>query len=107
MRESATVAEPLMDVREVLETFRRHHIVADGWAEMLTRAANALDYAPAEPEIRASTAWIASQLKKIVACGLQHDQNKLDMVANRAAELLSSIRVPGIPRPEDKSWEFS
>ncbi len=107
MTESATVAEPLMDVRDILETFRRHHIVVDGWAEALTRAASALDHLPVELEIRASTTWIASELKKIVAHGLQYDLDKLDMVANRTAELLSSIRVPGIPRPEDESWEFS
>jgi hypothetical protein len=107
VRESAAVAEPLMDVRDVLETFRRHHIVADGWAEALTHAASVLDHVPTELEMRASTTWIASELKKIVAYGLQHDQNKLDVVANRTAELLASIRVPGIPRPEDKSWEFS
>lgn len=106
VREPATVAEPLLDVREVLETFRRHHTVADGWAEALTRAASALDRLPAELEIRSSTIWIASELKEIVAYGLQHDE-KLNTVANRTAELLASIRVPGIPRPEDNSWEFS
>jgi hypothetical protein len=105
--ELATVAEPLMDVREILETFRRYHIVVDGWAEALTRAASALDHVPAELEIRASTTWIAGELNEIVAYGLQYDHSKLDMVADRAAELLASIRVPGIPRPEDKSWEFS
>jgi hypothetical protein len=105
--ELATVADPLMDVREILETFRRHHIVVDGWAEVLTRAASALDRVPAELEIKASTTWIASELNEIAAYGLQHDQSKLNLVADRTAELLVSIRVPGIPRPEDKSWEFS
>jgi hypothetical protein len=107
VRELATVAEPLMDVREILETFRQHHIVIDGWAEVLTRAASALDHVPAELEMRASTTWISSELNEIVAYGLQHDSSKLDMVANCTAELLESIIVPGIPRPEDKSWEFS
>jgi hypothetical protein len=107
VRDLAAVAEPLMDVREILETFRRYHIVVDGWAEVLTRAASALDQVPAELEISASTIWIASELNEIVAYGLQHDHSKLGMVADRTAELLASIRVPGIPRPEDKSWEFS
>lgn len=101
------VAGPLLDVREVLETFRRNHVVQTGWADALTRAAQALDDLPATVEIRRTASWIATELRGMVAHGLQHDEEVLNLVANRTAEILNSTRVPGIPRPEDDNWEFS
>lgn len=107
MSDSATVAEPLLDVRDVLEAFRRNHVVQTGWAETLSRAAQALDNLPTTVEVRSTASWIASEIRNIVVHGLSYDQQVLNQVANRTAEILNSTRVPGIPRPEDENWEFS
>ncbi len=107
LSDSAAVTEPLLDVRDVLEAFRRNHVVQTGWAETLSRAAQALDNLPTTAEVQGTATWIASELRKLVFHGLAYDEQVLSQVANRTADILNSMRVPGIPRPEDEHWEFS
>lgn len=107
MSDTAEVAAPLGDVRDVLETFRRHQILTEDWAAVLSDAAEALDQASAGAIAPPAVTHIAAQLRMLLANGLRENTDTVDRVADETRQILSRTRVRGIPRPEDEHWEFA
>jgi hypothetical protein len=105
--DTADVAAPLVDVRDVLETFRRHHVLTEDWATVLSNAARSLDQASANVVVPPSVPHLAAQLRMLLANGLQADVETVHRVADETQRILSQTRIPGIPRPEDEHWEFA
>jgi hypothetical protein len=105
--DTAEVAGPLLDVRDVLETFRRHQILTEDWATVLSSAARALDQASADALAPQPVAHLAAQLRVLLANGLQASTETVDKVADETHRILSRTRIRGIPRPEDEHWEFA
>lgn len=106
MSDTAYVAAPLVDIRDVLETFRRYHILMDNWAAVLSNAARTLDQAPADM-VTPTVTRLAAQLRVLVDNGLQTSTETVNSVANETQQILSATRIRGIPRPEDEHWEFT
>lgn len=107
MSDTAEVAAPLVDVRDVLETFRRHHVLTEDWATVLSNAARSLDQASANMVAPPVVAHLAAQLRMLLANGLQANVETVNRVADETQRILSRTRIPGIPRPEDEHWEFA
>lgn len=107
MSVTAEVAAPLVDVRDVLETFRRHQILIEDWASVLSNAARSLDQASAGVVATPAVTHLAGQLRTLLANGLQTNTEIVDRVADETQRILSQTRIPGIPRPEDEHWEFA
>lgn len=107
MSDTAEVAAPLVDVRDVLETFRRHHVLTEDWATVLSNAAKSLDQASANMVAPPVVAHLAAQLRMLLANGLQANVETVNRVADETQRILSRTRIPGIPRPEDEHWEFA
>ncbi len=107
MNDTAEVAAPLVDVRDVLETFRRHHVLTEDWATVLSNAAKSLDQASANMVAPPVVAHLAAQLRMLLANGLQANVETVNRVADETQRILSRTRIPGIPRPEDEHWEFA
>jgi len=105
--DTAEVAAPLVDVRDVLETFRRHHVLTEDWATVLSNAARSLDQASANMVAPPVVAHLAAQLRMLLANGLQANVETVNRVADETQRILSQTRIPGIPRPEDEHWEFA
>jgi hypothetical protein len=105
--DTTDVAAPLIDVRDVLETFRRHQILIADWAAVLSNAAKALDQVSADVITTPAVTHLAAQLRMLLANGLPADAETVDRVADEIQRLLSQTRIPGIPRPEDEHWEFA
>jgi hypothetical protein len=104
---TAEVAAPLVDVRDVLETFRRHQVLIEDWATVLSNAASSLDLASADAVAGPAVAHLVGQLRMLLANGLQTNAETVDRVADETQRILSQTRIPGIPRPEDEHWEFA
>lgn len=107
MSVTAEVAAPLVDVRDVLETFRRHQILIEDWAIVLSNAARSLDQASTGVVATPAVTHLAGQLRTLLANGLQTNTEIVDRVADETQRILSQTRIPGIPRPEDEHWEFA
>lgn len=107
LSDTAEVAAPLVDVRDVLETFRRHQVLTEDWATVLSNAAEAFDQASADVVVPPAVTHLAGQLRMLLANGLQANTETVDRVADEIQRILSRTRIPGIPRPEDEHWEFT
>ncbi len=107
MRYAAEVAEPISDVRDVVETFRRYGVEAVDWREVVISAIVQLERTSVSEGIKAPWAdHLTGQLHELVRVGLTQGDSLLETIAEEIHSLISSTRVPGIPRPEDENWEF-
>lgn len=104
--DGSQLAEPLADVRDVLESFRLHRLLTANWAAVLADAADALERL-SEAETGSATVRMAAELRNLVVQGLQSDEQVVGRIADEAARLLEETVVPGLPRPEDEHWEFT
>ncbi len=107
MSDTVEVAAPLVDVRDVLETFRTHQVLTEDWATVLSNAAAALDHAAMDVVAPPAVTHLATQLRTLVADGLQANAETLGAAADETQRILSRTRIRGIPRPEDEHWEFT
>jgi hypothetical protein len=105
--DTTDVAAPLIDVRDVLETFRRHQILTEDWVAVLSKAARSLDQASADVVATPAVTHLAAQLRMLLANGLQADTETVGRAADETQRILSQTRIRGIPRPGDEHWEFT
>lgn len=96
--------------RDVIESYRQSHIMIAGWSGQLAQAAESL--ARISAECRTSTGEVipleqlARTLTATVEARLQVDRETLDHLSQELRMIVTSTRVPGIPRPEDEDWSF-
>ncbi|MEO7194362.1 MAG: hypothetical protein ABIZ05_06000 [Pseudonocardiaceae bacterium] len=107
MSDTVEVAAPLVDVRDVLETYRTHQVLIEDWATVLSNAAAALDHTAVDVVTPRAVTHLATQLRTLVANGLQANAETLGSAADETQRILSRTRIRGIPRPEDEHWEFT
>ncbi len=89
MQYDVELADPLVDVRDVVETFRSCGVTAPNWHGTLADAVAALDRLPQAAQVDARLPHLIPRLRLLLAHGL-----------------LERTRIPGIPRPEDDDWGF-
>lgn len=97
--------EPLLDAREVIQTYIGSEVLVDDWRETLESASRRLAAAAAGdkgPSIRD----LAAELQDLTETGLSSRRPTVERVAMQLGELVSEVRVPGIPKPEDDDWGF-
>ena len=104
---AAEVAEPISDVRDVVETFRRYGEETVDWREVVSSAIVQLERTSASEDAKAPWAdHLTGQLHELVRVGLTQGDSLLEAIAQAVQSVISSTRIPGIPRPEDENWEF-
>lgn len=106
MSDSAELASPIADVRDVVETYRLYGVLTSDWRDVLTAASDALDRLPQPTRSEARIPGLVPRLRQLAAAGLRQGDPVLDEVAAHVQSLLQASRVPGIPRPDDEHWEF-
>lgn len=98
---------PLWDVRDVIESFRTCEIINPRWNAILSTAAAQLQSeAIREPASSAQLADVAHELRQLLDSGLDANRELLDHVAAVTANLVQTLRIPGIPSPDDDNWAF-
>lgn len=105
MRDTSAMFEPVVEVRDVLESFLADGVLIDGWRQALTDASDRFG--------RLATLWsddemlgLGRRVETLAAHGLPAQDVLTRSVASDMARLLSQVRAPGIPRPDDEDWGF-
>jgi hypothetical protein len=97
--------------RDVIESYRQWNVTVGGWRETLHEAADSFIFlANQHPPVSRGVdlAHLARILQSIVRSQLQLiDQQSLDDVSAELRAIVSTTRIPGVPRPEDQDWSFS
>lgn len=106
MQNAAELADPLVEIREVVESFRTYRLVLPGWNAILSQAMDALSKLGPPAEAEVPFLGLLTNLRVLLAKGLNGAPRIVDEVAQQVANALEQTRVPGIPAPEDDDWSF-
>ena len=101
MQYAADLADPLLDVRNVVESFRSHHVTPPDWDETLRHAVAALSRLQASAQVNS----LLPALGFLLTDGLDSSPLLVEKVATQVANILKEITIPG-PAPEDDDWSF-
>lgn len=102
----ALPAAPLSEVRDVVETFRRLHVVQQDWADVLSKAATALDSMPDHQANLIHFDKILNELRTLLNEGFYGNENLVARIADETADMLRRAIPAGIPTPDDEDWAF-
>ena len=103
---AADLADPLVDVRDVVESFRSSHLTLPDWDQTLRRVIIALGLLPPQAHVDVLLPGLVPNLRLLLTAGLDNVPQVVERVAAQVAVALEEARVPGIPAPEDDDWSF-
>jgi hypothetical protein len=105
MREPALLFEPIVDIRDVLESFLVSEVLLSGWQRTLEAAAARL--------VELGNDWSDTDLvelgqvaEQLAAKSLVSEPVLARSAADDIARMLDQVRIPGVPRPQDEDWSF-
>jgi hypothetical protein len=107
VQHDAELADPLVEVRDVVESYRCCGVTPTDWGQTLGHAITALDQLPQEAGVEFHLPDLVSHLRILLTEGLDRATKVVAEVAAQVAIALSQARIPGIPRPDEDDWEFS
>src|SRR6266851_6989348 len=93
--------------RDVIESYRQSHVAVSGWSLLLEEAAQSFTRLSTERPVAGEAvplAQLAHVLSGTAKAGLGVDQETLDRLSRDLRSIVTSARIPGIPRPEDGDW---
>jgi hypothetical protein len=105
MQYATDLADPLLEVRDVVESFRSYQVIPPGWDETLRHAIAALSRLQASAQVSVLPAGLLPDLDLLVTAGLDRSSQVVDKVATQVADVLKETTIPG-PAPEDDDWSF-
>ncbi len=105
MQYAADFADPLLEVRDVVESFRTYHVTPPDWDETLRRAIDALSRLQALARVTVLPAGLLPDLDLLLTDGLDGSPQVVDKVATQVADVLGETTIPG-PTPADDDWSF-
>jgi hypothetical protein len=106
--DAAELARPIIEVRELVESFRSCHLVVDGWADTVREAAAVMTvFERRHPGTLPALARVIADVDVLLRVGWV-DAQLLDAMSAALVELLPAVVPAGIPRPDDeRTWAFS
>jgi hypothetical protein len=107
MQYDIALADPLVEVRDVVESFRCCGVTPADWHQVLDRAIATLDRLPQEVGVEQRLPDLLPHLRTLLAMGLGSTPKVLDQVAAQVATALQQAQIPGIPRPDEEDWSFN
>jgi hypothetical protein len=105
MQYAADLADPLLDVRDVVESFRSHQVIPADWDETIRRAMGVLSQLPPQARVDTRLPGLLPDLGRLLGDGFGNSP-LVDRIARQVANALDETPVPGIPAPEDDDWSF-
>ena len=106
MSYGAELADPIIDIRDVVETFRGYGLLTSDWREALRGAIDTLDGLPDDARSASGATLLVPRLHRLLETGLKQGDPVVDEVADHVATLLDQRRIPGISSPDTDRWEF-
>lgn len=107
MQYDAELADPLVEVRDVVESYRCCGVTPTDWDQTLGHAITVFDRLPQEAIVEFRLPDLVPHLRILLAEGLGRVPKVVDQVAAQVAVALSQAQIPGIPRPDEDDWGFS
>lgn len=107
MQYDAELADPLVEVRDVVESFRCCGVTPADWSQTLGQAIAALAQLPQEAGVERRLPDLVPHLQILLTEGLDSVPQLVDEVAAQVAAALSQAQIPGIPRPDEDDWGFN
>jgi|SRR5580658_2685220 hypothetical protein len=105
MQYAADLADPLLDVRNVVESFRSYHVTPPDWDETLRHAVVALSRLQASAQVNTVLSALLPAIDLLLANGLDSSPLVVEKVATQVANILKETMISG-PTPEDDDWSF-
>ena len=105
MQYAADLADPLLEVRNIVESFRGYHVTLPGWDETLRDAIAALSRLQTTTPVDAALSGLLPNLDSLLTDGLDSSPQVVEKVATQVANILKETTIPG-PTPEDDDWSF-
>jgi hypothetical protein len=105
MQYAVDLADPLLDVRNVVESFRSYHVTPPDWDETLRHAIAALSQLQALVEVDIVLPGLLPDLDLLLTGGLERSPQVVEKVATQVANILAETTIPG-PTLEDDDWSF-
>ena len=105
MRDAADLADPLLELRDVVESFRSYRVLPPDWDETLRRAMVALSRLQTSAQVDVLPAGLLPDLDVLLNDGLDRSPQIVEKVATQVADALGKTTIPG-PTPEDDDWSF-
>jgi len=83
-------------------------ILVPGWETTLEEEVEALGTLPDVPGValQVEVDELRAELAQLLQAGLPGDPRELDDLSSTLREVVTKVRVPGVPRPEDPAWSF-
>ena len=105
--ETAALAKPIIEVRELVESFRSCRVIIDGWAEVVRAAGTTMAlFERRHPGVLPALAGVVAELDVLLRVGWG-DAEHLDRLSAALVELLPSVVPAWVPRPDDeRTWAF-
>lgn len=105
MRQATALYGPIVEVRDVLESFLRGAVLISDWRRTLTDASRQfMDFGddPADSDLMD----LGEKIAVLAQSELSHERRLALVVAADIESLVDRVRVPDLPRPEDSDWSF-
>lgn len=105
MQQATVLFGPIVEVRDVLESFRHDHVLVADWRQRLTDASQQfvdLSNHMADPR---RFAELGDRVARLAAADLASSP-LTNSVAAEVEHLLDEVTVPGRPGPENEDWTF-
>lgn len=110
MQQNALVLDPLLDARDIIESYLRSGSELENWRTTLQMAAERLATVAAatvsDGARGAEVERLAANLQLIVGHGLDRRLAAVQDASRQLVSLLEQSRVAGLPAPGDDDWSF-
>ena len=105
MDEATALFEPIVEVRDVVESFLANDVVISDWQERLRRASMRFTDI-GQAHTNREVVELGQRVAALAVTGLTGHADLTRSVGANVERLLDRLQVPGVPRPEDPHWEF-
>lgn len=105
MRQATALYGPIVEVRDVLESFLRDAVLVPDWRRTLTQAARIFIEADKDPA-NSGLEDLGEKIAVLAQSELGQERMLAHAVAADIESLVDRVRIPDLPRPEDTDWSF-
>jgi hypothetical protein len=103
--QQAALFGPIVEARDVLESYLCDRILVVDWHQRLTEASRQfIELGSSSPN--EDIAALGGRVAVLAESGLEQAQDLTREVAAELERLLDQVHVPDLPRPEDPDWAF-
>jgi len=105
MRQEAALFGPIVEVRDVLESFLRSQVLVRGWREKLVEASQQFIELGEHPS-NGDLTELGQRIAVLAHANMDQEPTLTRELAADVESLIDQIHVPDVPRPEDNDWSF-